>query len=389
MKFNFDEIVNRRGSNSIKWDIAKDDEVLPLWTADMDFRSHPAIVDAIIKRAKHGVFGYTKVPEAFYDAVVNWFQRRHNFSIQSDHILFTKGIIPAISTAIQALTNNDDKIIIQTPGYDSFFTSISNNGCIVSTNELIYKNGFYKIDFDDLEKKAADPKAKLMLLCSPHNPIGRVWKREELQKIGEICMRNDVFVISDEIHCDIVYQGHTHIPFASISDEFMQNSVTLTSPSKTFNLSGIQVAYIITANKDVRQKIEKTLKTYRLHYINTFAIEALITAYNEGEDWLEELKEYLYENYNTLLNFFKQYLPHLKVLPLEATYLVWIDCSVLKQTSKVIAKTLFDKEKLWIFKGDVFGAAGEGFIRINIATQREILMRALDRIRNLYGVDHV
>jgi len=381
MKFNFDEIIPRKGTNSIKWDSADNEEVLPMWVSDMDFQTVPAVVEAIIKRAKHGIFGYTKASEVYFDAVMSWYKKRYDFTIKKDYILHTIGVVPALTVIIKALTESDDKVIIQTPVYNCFFSSVRNNGCIFETNELICKNGAYQIDYNDLEKKSSDPKTKLMLLCSPHNPVGRVWKHEELKKIGEICLQNNVIVVSDEIHCDIVYQGHKHIPFASINDDFLQNSVTCSAPSKTFNLASIQIANIIVANTDIRSKIRKALHENEIHLINAFAAEALIAAYSEGEEWLDELKEYLYENYITLLNFFKQYLPHLKVFPLEATYLVWIDCSALKITSKEIAKTLLEKGKLWIQSGDMYGAAGEGFIRINIGTQRETLMKGLNIIK--------
>lgn len=385
MKYDFDEIISRRGTNSVKWDTADDAEVLPMWVADMDFRTAPAIIDALAKRVQHGAFGYAKVPQAYFDAVIAWFQKKHNFSVQSDWILYTSGVVPALSAIIKALTNPGDKVIIQTPVYNCFFSSIRNNRCEISVNELIYKNGTYSIDFEDLEKKAADPKAKLLLLCSPHNPVGRVWTREELQRIGEICLRNNVIVVSDEIHCDFVFPGHTHISFASVSDEFSLNSVTCTAPSKTFNLAGIQVANIITENEDMRSKIDKALNINEVCDINCFAVEALIAAYTQADDWLEELKKYLYDNYLTLSEYFKQYLPHLPILPLEATYLVWVDCSALKQTSKEIIETLLAKEKLWVNEGSMYGDAGEGFIRINIATQRERLMHGLEKIRNCYG----
>lgn len=386
MKYDFDEIVPRRGSNSYKWDTAKDDGVLPMWVADMDFRTAPPIIDAMAKRVRHGIFGYTRVPQAYFDAVTGWFGERHGFTVQKDWILFTSGVVPALSAVIKALAEPDDKVIVQTPVYNCFFSSIRNDQCEMVANELIYKDGTYGIDFAGLEEKASDPKVKLMLLCNPHNPVGRVWKREELQRIGEICLRNNVTVVSDEIHCDLVYPGHTHIPFASISDEFLLNSVTCTAPSKTFNLAGIQVANIIAADEDKRWKIDKSLNINEVCEINAFAIEALIAAYTQGGEWLEELKVYLHDNYAILLEFFKKHMPHLPVLPLEATYLVWIDCSALGQTSGEIAEALLAKEKLRVNEGLMYGAAGEGFIRINIATQRENLIKGLEKIRNLYEI---
>lgn len=385
MKYNFDKTVIRRGSNSYKWDTSKDEEILPLWVADMDFQTAPEIINALHKRVEHGVFGYTKVPPAYFDATTSWFQRRHNFTIDKKWILFTSGVVPALSAVIKALSEPSDKVIVQTPVYNCFFSSIRNNQCIAELNELIYKDGAYSIDYEDLERKAADPKAKLLLLCNPHNPVGRVWKREELQRIGEICLRNNVVVISDEIHCDLVYEGHAHIPFASVNEAFLQNSVTCIAPTKTFNLAGIQVANIVAADEKIRAKIDKALNINEVCEINVFAVEALIAAYNNGEDWLTSLKTYLYENYTVLTAFFKEYLPHLPVIKLEATYLVWVDCSALQQTSKEIAETLLAKEKLWVNEGTMYGEAGKSFIRINIATQRENLIRALEKIRNVYG----
>lgn len=378
-------MIQRRDTNSYKWDTATDEDILPMWVADMDFRTPSIIVNAMAKRLLHGVFGYTKVPQAYYDAIIGWFDRKHDFIINKDWILFTSGVVPALSAVIKALTEPGDKVLVQTPVYNCFFSSIRNDECEKAENELLYKDGTYSIDFDDLEKKAADPKVKVMLLCNPHNPVGRVWTRQELTRIGEICLRNDVIVVSDEIHCDLVYRGYEHIPFASISDEFLQHSVTCTAPSKTFNLAGIQVANIIAADEDTRKKIDKALNVNEVCEINVFAIEALIAAYNEGDDWLDELKIYLYDNYKLLSEFFKEYLPHLPVLPLEATYLVWIDCSSLGLKSKEIVDKLLLKEKVWVNEGTMYGEAGEGFIRINIATQRERLIRALKKIRNLYG----
>lgn len=385
MKYNFDEITQRRGSNSYKWDTAADEDILPMWVADMDFHTAPPIIDALAKRVQHGIFGYTKVPQAYYEATISWFGRRHNFNIQKEWILFTSGVVPALSAIIKALTVPGDKVLVQTPVYNCFFSSIRNDECEMVANKLLCKDNIYSIDFDDLEQQAADPKVKLMLLCNPHNPVGRVWTKEELKKIGEICLRNHVIVVSDEIHCDLVYDGHTHIPFASINDEFLQNSVTCIAPSKTFNLAGIQVANIVAADEVIRKKIDKALNVNEVCEINCFAVEALIAAYNEGGDWLDELKVYLYDNYKLLSEFFEKYLPHLPVLPLEATYLVWVDCSVIGITSKEIVDKLLTDEKLWLNEGTMYGEAGEGFVRINIATQRDRLVRGLKKFRNVFG----
>ena len=383
VKYNFDEIVQRRGSNSYKWDSAKEEDVLPMWIADMDFRTAPPVIEALAKRVQHGVFGYTKVPQSYFDAVTGWFERRHNFIFRKEWILFTTGVVPALSAVIKALTCPGDKVLVQLPVYNCFFSSIRNNGCEIVSNDLIYKDGVYSIDFVDLEKKTSDPGVKILLLCSPHNPAGRVWTREELSKIGEICLRNNVIVVSDEIHCDLVYPGHTHIPFASVSEEFLYNSVTCTAPSKTFNLAGVQVANIIAADDEIRRKIDKALNINEVCEINAFAVEALIAAYNEGEDWLDELRTYLYDNYIYLKDFFSKHFPQFKVLPLEATYLVWVDCSALGLSSAKIAEILLEKGKLWINEGTIYGAPGEGFMRFNIACPGETLAEGLNRIKQL------
>lgn len=381
MKYDFDEIEIRRDTNSYKWDSTDNEAILPMWVADMDFRTAPAVVDALMKRVEHGIFGYVKVPAAYYDAIRNWFRRRHGWSVEKDWILFTTGVVPALSAIIKALTHPGDKVLVQTPVYNCFFSSIRNDQCEMVTNPLIYRDGTYSIDFDDLEKKASDPQVKLLLLCNPHNPAGRVWTKEELTRIGEICLRHDVLVVADEIHCELVYPEHTYIPFASLSEEFLYNSVTCTSPSKAFNLAGLQVANIFAADPEIRKKIDKALNVNEVCEINPFAVEALIAAYNEGEEWLDQLKAYLLDNYNYLKAYLKENLPQLSVLPLEGTYLVWVDCSVLKQSSKEIVSMLLEKEKLWVNEGTMYGEAGEGFIRINIACPRPLLIDGMGRLK--------
>ncbi|WP_455962248.1 MalY/PatB family protein [Bacteroides bouchesdurhonensis] len=383
MKCNFDEIVPRRGTNSYKWDTAKEENVLPMWVADMDFRAAPVIVEALRRRVEHGIFGYARVPDTYYEAVINWFDRCHTWQIEKEWIIYTTGVVPALSAIIKALTSPQDKVLVQTPVYNCFFSSIRNNGCEVVTNPLIYRDGTYQIDFDDLEKKAVDPSVKLLLLCNPHNPVGRVWTKQELNRIGEICLRNDVWVIADEIHCELVYPGYTYIPFASISPEFLMRSVTCVSPSKAFNLAGLQIANIVCADADLRIKIDKAININEVCDVNPFGIEALIAAYNEGKEWLEELKHYLWENYNYLKAYFSENLPQFPVTMLEGTYLVWVDCSVLKRSSIEIVHTLLDKEKLQVNNGSLYGKDGEGFIRINIACPRQVLIDGLNRLKRV------
>ena len=381
MKYNFDEIIPRRGTNSYKWDSAGDADILPMWVADMDFRTAPPVVEALRKRAEHGIFGYVRVPDAYYAAVTNWFARRHDWQIEKEWIIYTTGVVPALSAVIKALTVPGDKVMVQTPVYNCFFSSIRNNGCGMIANPLIYRNGTYQIDFADLEQKAADPSVKVLLLCNPHNPAGRVWTKQELTRIGDICIRNNVWVIADEIHCELVFPGHTYIPFASISQEFLMHSVTCTSPSKAFNLAGLQIANIISADTDIRIKIDKAINVNEVCDVNPFGVEALMVAYNDSEEWLEELKQYLFANYNYLRAYFAECLPKFPVSMLEGTYLVWVDCSVLNQSSDKIVKTLLEKEKLWVNEGGLYGEAGEGFIRINIACPRQQLIEGLNRLR--------
>ena len=381
MKYDFDEIIPRRGTNSYKWDSARDADILPMWVADMDFRTAPPVVEALRKRVEHGIFGYVRVPDAYYAAVTNWFARRHDWQIEKEWIIYTTGVVPALSAVIKALTVPGDKVMVQTPVYNCFFSSIRNNGCGMIANPLIYRNGTYQIDFADLEQKAADPNVKVLLLCNPHNPAGRVWTKQELTRIGDICIRNNVWVVADEIHCELVFPGHTYIPFASISQEFLMHSVTCTSPSKAFNLAGLQIANIISADTDIRTKIDKAININEVCDVNPFGVEALMAAYNDGEEWLEELKQYLFANYNYLRVYFEEYLPEFPVATLEGTYLVWADCSVLNQSSDETVKTLLEKEKLWVNEGSLYGEAGEGFIRINIACPRQQLIEGLNRLR--------
>lgn len=381
MKYDFDEITSRRNSNSYKWDAVMEEGVLPMWVADMDFRTAPAVVEVLRKRMDHGIFGYTKVPPVYYDAIINWFTRRHGWQTDRDWIIYTSGVVPALSAIIKALTVPGDRVLVQTPVYNCFFSSIRNNGCEIVANPLVYTNGTYRIDFDDLARKATDPKVKLLLLCNPHNPVGRVWTQAELMCIGEICLRNDVLVVADEIHCELVYSGHTYIPFASISDDFRNRSVTCTSPSKAFNLAGLQIANIFAADESVRVKIDKAINLNEVCDVNPFGVEALVAAYNDGEEWLEELKCYLSDNYLYMRTFFNKYLPQFPVVKLEGTYLVWVDCSVLNRSSKEIAEILLKAEKLWINEGSMYGEAGEGFIRINIACPRQILIDGLNRLK--------
>lgn len=381
MKYNFDEIVPRRHTCSYKWDSLPDDRLLPLWVADMDFRTAPVVIKALEKRVCHGIFGYTYVPEAYYEAVVNWFARRHGWRIEKEWIMYTSGVVPALSVLIKALTEPGDGVVVQTPVYNCFFSSIRNNGCQMVANPLKYENRTYHIDFNDLERKTADPSVKLMLLCNPHNPAGRVWTREELLRVGDICRRNQVKVVADEIHCELVFPGHTYTPFASLGEEYLQNSITCLSPSKAFNLAGLQIANIVSCDEEVRKKIDRAININEVCDVNPFGVTATLAAYNEGEDWLVQLLDYLKANYDYLCRFFHTYLPQISVTELEGTYLVWTDCRTLPFPSDTLQSRLRMETGLWLNSGTMYGEEGEGFLRWNIACPHTMLQDALIRFR--------
>lgn len=379
MKYDFDEIIVRRGTDSYKWDSADNENVLPMWVADMDFRTAPAIVDALRRRVEHGIFGYTRVPDGYYAAVTDWFARRHNWSIDRGWMIYTSGVVPAISAIIKALTVPGDKVLVQTPVYNCFFSSIRNNGCEMLPSPLVLSDNTFAIDFGDLERKAADPKVKLMLLCNPHNPAGRVWRRDELERIGEICIRHGVRVISDEIHCELVFPGHRYTPFASISGEFLRHSVTCISPSKAFNIAGLQIANIVCADADCRRKIDRAINDNEVCDVNPFGVVATQAAYNEGEDWLNQLIGYIHSNYIYMCGFCREHLPEFPLTVLEGTYLVWMDCRKLVMTSEELEHRLVSEAGLWLNAGTMYGTAGEGFMRWNIACPRARLAEGLKR----------
>ena len=387
MKYDFDKVISRRGTDSYKWDSAESEHVLPMWVADMDFHTAPAIVDALRLRVEHGIFGYTRVPDSYYDAVTGWFMRRHGWKMNREWIIYTSGVVPAVSAVIKALTVPGDKVLVQTPVYNCFFSSIRNNGCKMVSSPLVFAGNTYTIDYEDLECKAADPKVKVMLLCNPHNPAGRVWKWEELVRIGEICIRHGVTVVSDEIHCELVFPGHRYTPFASISEDFLRHSVTCLSPSKAFNIAGLQIANIVCADADRRAKIERAINDNEVCDVNPFGVIATQAAYNGGEEWLNQLIEYLYGNYLYMREFCREHLPEFPVTILEGTYLVWMDCRKLCISSEELERRLFAEAGLWLNAGTMYGAEGEGFMRWNIACPHTTLTEGLkcfvDFIKNL------
>lgn len=381
MKYDFDKITDRRATNSYKWDSAPEG-VLPMWVADMDFRTAPAIIDALQKRVAHGIFGYTRVPDAYYDAVTSWFSRRHGWDIDREWIIYTSGVVPAVSAVIKALTMPGDKVIVQTPVYNCFFSSIRNNGCEIVSNPLRRIGDTYEMDFDNLERCAADPRAKVMLLCNPHNPAGRVWTPDELTRLGNICLRNGVTVVADEIHCELVYQGFKYTPFASLSDAFLHRSVTCVSPSKAFNIAGLQIANIVAFDNDLRRRIDKAININEVCDVNPFGVAATIAAYNEGEEWLNQLVDYLHGNYEAMAEFCRRELPEFPIARLEGTYLVWMDCSSLGMPSDALEHALLDDARLWLNAGTMYGAEGEGYMRWNIACPRSVMLDGLNRFLN-------
>ena len=393
MKYNFDELVERRGTNCVKWDerprvceqssgISLSADVIPLWVADMDFKAAPAILEAVKKRAEHGVFGYNIVPESYYEAVISWFYRRHQWEIQRQWILYTTAVVPAMSCVIKALTMPGEKVLILSPAYNCFFSSIKNNGCEVLESPMKAVDDSFEVDFDDFEAKCADEKTTLFLLCNPHNPSGRVWTREELQRMYDICQQHGVKVVSDEIHCELVMPGHQFVPFGTITDD----CVVMNSPSKNFNTAGLQIANIICSHPSWRRRIDRAININEVCDVNPFGIVALQAAYNESEDWIDELNQYLWGNYQLLRDFIGENLPQWKVCRLEGTYLPWVDISAMGITSQELCDRLLAEAKVWINPGTMYGPqTGEGYVRFNIAIQRSRLLDALQRIKAYLG----
>lgn len=379
MKYDFDKITQRCGTNSYKWDSTDDKEVLPMWVADMDFPTAPCIINALEKRVEHGIFGYTRVPEEYYDAVISWFSRRHHWKPRREWFIYTSGVVPALSAVIKALTNVGDKVLTLTPVYNCFFSSIRNNGCELDSCALRYEDNTFSIDYEDLERRAADPKTTLMLLCNPHNPSGRVWTREELRRIGDICIKNNVVVVADEIHCELVHPGFTYTPFASVSEEFQKHSVTCVAPSKAFNIAGLQIANIIVENDKWRQRIDKAININEVCDVNPFGVIVTIAAYNEGEEWLNQLLQYIHGNYLFFKDYCEEHLPQLPVAPLEGTYLAWMDCRSLGIPSEELEEELMKEAKLWLNAGSMYGKEGEGFMRWNLACPRQLVKEGLER----------
>ncbi|WP_333638099.1 MalY/PatB family protein [Tissierella praeacuta] len=381
--YDFDSITNRYKTNSLKWDGLKEkygrEDLIPLWVADMDFEVSPAIVKSLQERIKHPIYGYMHCSDEYYESIIRWMKRRQSWEVEKEWIVFTPGVVSGLSYAVRAFTKPGDNIIVQSPVYHPFYSTIENNKRNVVTNPLIYKNGTYYMDYEDLERKI-DSKAKLLFLCSPHNPIGRVWTKEELSKLGEICLKNNIIIISDEIHFDLVYKEHTHTVMANISPEIRDNCVICTSPSKTFNIAGLQISNIIIPNNELRKKYAEELEKDHIVRPNVFGQGALIAAYDESEEWLDSLMMYLKENKNFFIDFIEIRIPKLKVVKPEGTYLLWVDCSGLNMNSEELKEFFLNKCRLALNHGEIFGEEGKLFQRFNMACPRTVLEEALLRI---------
>ena len=385
MKYDFSQVIERNNTLSIKYDFAKErkkpSDLLSLWVADMDFPVAQEIKDALIERCNHGIFGYSEVKTPYYEVIAKWYQEKFNWSTKKQWLVKTPGVVAAIANAIRAFTNIGDAVLIQKPVYYPFFLTIEDNKRKVVNNSLVYKDGYYEMDFVDFEEKIISHKVKLFVLCSPHNPVGRVWNKEELLKIGDICLKHKVIVVADEIHADFVYHGHQHQVFANLKTDYQEITVTCTAPSKTFNIAGLQVSNIFIANENLRKKFKQELKKTANADINVMGLIACQAAYSQGEDWLRQVKIYIAENLEYVKNFLRDNLPQVKLVEPEGTYLLWLDFRELNLTEEELEDLIINKAKLWLDGGTMFGTEGVGFQRINIACSQKILIQAFTQLK--------
>lgn len=391
MKYDFNKIINRNNTKSLKYDFAKErnmpEDLLPLWVADMDFQTSPEIIEALNKAVSHGIYGYSEGKEEYFDAVYNWYNDNFNWQVKKEWLIKTPGVVFAIVLAINALTNEGDSVLIQNPVYYPFTEVIIDNNRKLVNNSLVRNGKKYEIDFEDFEKKIIENNVKLFILCSPHNPVGRVWKKWELEKIGDICLKHNVKIVSDEIHSDFVYLENKHIVFSSLDEKYQNITITCTAPTKTFNLAGLQISNIFIPNLEIRKKVLKQLDRVGYSQVNLMGLVACEAAYKYGRQWLNELKEYLLDNLNFLRDYLETNIPQIKLIEPEGTYLIWLDCSALGLEDKELEKFIVEKAKLWLDSGYIFGKEGEGFQRINIACPRETLKKALEQLKE--AVDEI
>ena len=396
MNIDFDREIDRNHTGSVKWGIIQDrndpgrwigtdayfgeNRVLPMWVADMDLPCPEPVLKALQQRARHPIFGYSTADDAYIRAVAGWMKRRHGWEIDGDWIVTTPGVVPALHLLVRAFAAPGQKVLVQRPVYYPFFSAIEENGCTVVSNTLVLDRGRYRMDLDDLEKQTADPQVRLAILCSPHNPTGRVWSPETLAAFGEICLKNDVLVVSDEIHGDLIYPGNRFTPYATLGDDLFENSVICTAPSKTFNLAGLQTSNIIIKNKIIRERFKKAMRAAGIFGINPFGMAACTAAYDQGEAWLEQLLAYLDGNLRAMTAFFADRLPNIPIIAPQGTYLVWFDCRALNLDHLGLRRLMLEKARVFLDEGYIFGPEGEGFERINIACPRPLLLEASHRI---------
>ena len=383
MRYDFDKLTDRRGVGSLKWD--GPERELPMWVADMDFEAAPEIREFLKARVEHGIFGYSVVTEDWYEAYRSWWGRRHHLEMEKEWLVFCTGIVPAISSAVRKMTTVGENVLVQTPVYNIFFNCIRNNGRNILESPLVYENGSYSIDFRDLEEKLADPQTTMMLLCNPHNPIGKIWDKETLSRIGELCAEHHVLVLSDEIHCDLTDPWCEYVPFATVSRTCRDNSITCIAPTKTFNLAGLQTAAVMVPDRTIRHKLERGLNTDEVAEPNAFAIGGAVAAFDKGEPWLEELREYLAENKRCVRRFMEERLPKIRVVPSQATYLLWLDCSGVTEDAGELAEFIRRDSGLYLTEGEEYGRCGRQFIRMNPACPRERLRDGLERLEQSVG----
>ena len=383
MQYNFDHPVSRRGSDSMKWAVGENE--LPMWVADMDFEAAPEIREALQRRLDHGIFGYDDLSDAWYEAYMGWWKDRHGLAIEKDWLIFSVGVVASISSLVRKLTTPNENVLIQTPVYNIFFNSIVNNGARVLESPLVFNGQGYDIDFDDLEQKLADPQTTLMILCNPHNPVGRIWSREELARIGALCKKHHVTVISDEIHCDLTEPGKAYVPFASVDETCRDVSITCVAPTKAFNLAGLHTSAVIAPDPVLRHKAWRALNTDEVAEPGTFAVPAAVAAFTKGGPWLDALRAYVWENRRTVEAYAARYLPGVRVIPGEATYLLWVDVHALTTDVRDWTRRLRAETGLYVTPGTAYGQTGEGFFRWNMACPRSTVEDGLERLRRFLG----
>ncbi len=378
--FDFDKIIDRRNTDSIKWDIKENE--LPMWVADMDFSVSPEIVDAFYNRLKHPVFGYSKLRDEWYDAYINWWKMYHGMEMKREHLMFCTGVVPAISSIIRNLTAPKDKIVLLSPNYNHFYNCIKDNGRQVLEVKMIYDRTGYYIDYEILEKSLSEPDSKMMIVCNPQNPTGTIWSSSDLQRIGEMCSKYNVLIVSDEIHCDIITPEKKYVPFASVSEINKNNSITCIAPTKAFNLAGLQTSALYIPNDDIRSKVCSSIEKDEISMPNSFAAVAAVSAFTKGREWLEELNKYVYKNKLIVRSFLHEEIPQIKLVWGDATYLLWLDCTALKTDSKDLASNTRKNTGLYVMAGSCYGKGGEGFLRMNVACPEKTLLDGLERLKN-------